>query len=145
MNFIEKIKKDMYSAMKAGEKKKSGTLRTLLAKLKDKQINSGKNISDKEGLTVIRTLVKQRKESVAMYEKANRMDLAENERLELNILELYLPQMMNEDETQELVKKIIQETKSKSISDLGKVMPLIMQYDKVDGKLANKVLRELLN
>ncbi len=80
MSFIEKIKTEMYDAMKSGEKDKAGTLRTLLAKLKDKEINTRKELSEQDGLTVIKTLVKQGKESVAMYEKANRPELANKEK-----------------------------------------------------------------
>jgi len=147
MNFIERIKKDMYLAMKSGEKEKSATLRTLLAKLKDKQINSGKELDENEGLSVIKMLVKQRKESSEMYKKASRMDLADQENLELTILEYYLPKMMSENETRILVKGIIDKTGSKDIGDLGKVMPLIMKQGSglIDGKLANSILRELLS
>ncbi|MGY8781940.1 MAG: GatB/YqeY domain-containing protein [Fidelibacterota bacterium] len=147
MNFIERIKKDMYSAMKSGEKEKSATLRTLLAKLKDKQINSGKELDENEGLSVIKMLVKQRKESSEMYKKASRMDLADQENLELTILEYYLPKMMSENETRILVKGIIDKTGSKDIGDLGKLMPLIMKQGSglIDGKLANSILRELLS
>ena len=147
MNFIERIKKDMYSAMKSGEKEKSATLRILLAKLKDKQINSGKELDENEGLSVIKMLVKQRKESSEMYKKASRMDLADQENLELTILEYYLPKMMSENETRILVKGIIDKTGSKDIGDLGKLMPLIMKQGSglIDGKLANLILRELLS
>jgi|TARA_B110000116_G_C16725608_1_gene531228 uncharacterized protein YqeY len=147
MNFIERIKKDMYLAMKSGEKEKSATLRTLLAKLKDKQINSGKELDENEGLSVIKMLVKQRKESSEMYKKASRMDLADQENLELTILEYYLPKMMSENETRILVKGIIDKTGSKDIGDLGKLMPLIMKQGSglIDGKLANSILRELLS
>jgi|TARA_B110000240_G_C13323222_1_gene378080 uncharacterized protein YqeY len=147
MNFIERIKKDMYLAMKSGEKEKSATLRTLLAKLKDKQINSGKELDENEGLSVIKMLVKQRKESSEMYKKASRMDLADQENLELTILEYYLPKMMSENETRILVKGIIDKTGSKDIGDLGKVMPLIMKQGSglIDGKMANSILRELLS
>jgi hypothetical protein len=110
MSFIDTIKSDMYTAMKSGEKKTAGTLRTLLAKLKDQQINTGKSLSDQEGLNVIKTLVKQRRESIEIYEKANRLDLAEQEKIELNILESYLPQMMTKDETRSLVISVIDET-----------------------------------
>ena len=112
MSFIDTIKADMYTAMKSGEKEIVGTLRTLLAKLKDQQINTGKELSDQEGLNVIKTLVKQRRESIEIYEQANRPDLAEQEKIELNILESYLPQMMTEDETRSLVVSVIEETGS---------------------------------
>ena len=77
MNFIETIKTDMYSAMKSGEKSRAGTLRTLLAKLKDRQIEKGETITEQEGLSVIKMLVKQRKESMELYQQASRFDLVE--------------------------------------------------------------------
>jgi len=146
MSFIDTIKSNMYTAMKSGEKKTAGTLRTLLAKLKDQQINTGKELSDQEGLNVIKTLVKQRRESIEIYEKANRPDLAEQEKIELNILVSYLPQMMTEDETRSLVISVIEETGSIGMEDVGKVMPVVMQRGagSVDGKTANMILRELL-
>ena len=146
MSFIDTIKADMYTAMKSGKKKTAGTLRTLLAKLKDQQINTGKELSDQEGLNVIKTLVKQRRESIEMYEQATRPDLAKQEKIELNILESYLPQMMTEDETRSLVVSVIEETGSIGMGDIGKVMPVVMQRGAggVDGKTANMILRELL-
>ncbi len=146
MNFIESIKTDMYSAMKSGDKDTAGTLRTLLAKLKDRQINSQKDITEKECMSVIKTLVKQRLESAEMYEKAERDDLANKERIELKILSSYLPQMLSENEIRELVQSAITETKAEGLEDIGKVMPLVMKRggDAVDGKTANKILREIL-
>ena len=146
MSFIDTIKADMYTAMKSGEKEIVGTLRTLLAKLKDQQINTGKKLSDQEGLNVIKTLVKQRRESIKMYEQGNRPDLAKQEKIELNILKSYLPQMMTEDETRSLVVSVIEETGSIGMEDVGKVMPVVMQRGagSVDGKTANMILRELL-
>jgi uncharacterized protein YqeY len=147
MDFIEKIKADMYEAMKKKEKTKTGTLRTLLSKLKDKQINSGKVLSELEGLSLIKTLVKQRKESCEMYEKANRKDLAEKESAELKILEQYLPKSMSEEETKNLIIKLIDEIGVTDISQIGKIMPHIMKNGggSIDGKMANKILRELLS
>ena len=146
MKFIEMIKKDMYSAMKSGEKEKAGTLRTLLAKLKDRQINTRQELSENDCLKVIKTLVKQRKEAFEMYEKANRQNLADKENAELLILETYLPKMMTEPEIRSLVESIISETAAQSVADIGKVMPIVMQRGsgKVDGKKANLILRELL-
>ena len=112
MSLIDTIKADMYTAMKSGKKKTAGTLRILLSKLKDQQINMGKKLSDQEELNVIKTLVKQRRESIEIYEQANRLDLAEQEKIELKILESYLPQMMTKDETRSLVISVIEETGS---------------------------------
>ena len=146
MNFIEMIKQDMYSAMKSGEKEKAGTLRTLLAKLKDRQINTRQELSKDDCLKVIKTLVKQRKEAADMYAKADRQKLADKENSELIILESYLPKMMTEPEIRSLVESVISETAARGVADIGKVMPIIMQRGrgKVDGKKANLILRELL-
>ena len=146
MSFIESIKTDMYSAMKSGNKEKAGTLRTLLAKLKDRQINTRKELTDNDCINVIKTLVKQRKEAAKMYEDAKRPKLAEKEKIELAILETYLPKMMTEQETRTLIEDVINETGAEGISDIGKVMPIVMQRGegKVDGKNANIILRELL-
>ena len=146
MDYIETIKVDMYTAMKSGDKDKAGTLRTLLAKLKDKQINTRKDLTEKECISVIKTLVKQRKESIEMYEKAGREGLAIKEKLELDILSVYLPEMMDEGDTRKLVQAVITETNAKGLSDLGKVMPIVMQKggSQINGKMANQILRELL-
>tara|TARA_B100000530_G_C15830545_1_gene437260 strand:- start:454 stop:897 length:444 start_codon:yes stop_codon:yes gene_type:complete len=146
MDYIETIKVDMYAAMKSGDKDKAGTLRTLLAKLKDKQINTRKDLTEKECISVIKTLVKQRKESIEMYEKAGREGLAIKEKLELDILSVYLPEIMDEGETRKLVQSVITETNAKGLSDIGKVMPIVMQKggSEINGKMANQILRELL-
>ena len=146
MSFIESIKTDMYSAMKSGDKEKVGTLRTLLSKLKDRQINTRRELTDNDCINVIKTLVKQRKEAAKMYEDAKRPQLAEKEKIELAILETYLPKMMTEQETRTLIENVINETGAEGISDIGKVMPIVMQRGegKVDGKNANIILRELL-
>ena len=146
MDYMDRIKADMYAAMKSGNKDKAGALRTLLAKLKDKQINTRKDLTEGECISVIKTLVKQRQESIEMYEKAGREGLAVKEKLEFNILNTYLPTMMNEGEIRQLVQSVIIETNVKDISDIGKVMPTIMQKggSKIDGKIANQILRELL-
>jgi len=146
MDYIDTIKVDMYTAMKSGDKDKAGTLRTLLAKLKDKQINTRKDLTEKECISVIKTLVKQRKESIEMYEKAGREGLAIKEKLELDILSVYLPEIMDEGETRKLVQSVITETNAKGLSDIGKVMPIVMQKggSEINGKMANQILRELL-
>lgn len=146
MSFIESIKTDMYSAMKSGDKEKVVTLRTLLSKLKDRQINTRQELTDNDCINVIKTLVKQRKEAAKMYEDAKRPQLAEKEKIELAILETYLPKMMTEQETRTLIENVINETGAEGISDIGKVMPIVMQRGegKVDGKNANIILRELL-
>ena len=136
----------MYDAMKSGDQDKAGTLRTLLAKLKDRQINNRKDLTKKEGISVVKTLVKQREEAADMYEKAGRESLAQKEKYEFDVLNSYLPETMSEAETRNLVKSVISETNANGLMDMGKVMPLVMQKggDAIDGKIANQILRELL-
>ena len=146
MSLLKNITDEMYLSMKSGDKEKANTLRTLISKLKDQQIKLRKGISDEEALKIIKTLVKQRKESAEIYSKAGREELAEKEKFEINILDNYLPKLMSEEDVLSLIKKIVDETNAKDLSDIGKVMPLVMQRGKgkVDGKIANSILRSLL-
>ena len=146
MVLYKKIQSDMYTAMKAGEKEKASTLRTVLAKLKDKQIDTREPLSEKDEIKVLQTLVKQRKESIDLYQKGGRSELAEAESFELEIINTYLPEMMNEDDVRKLIEEIIEETGALSMADLGKVMPQIMKQGKglIDGKIAQRIVSELL-
>ena len=146
MSLLKSITEEMYLSMKLGDKEKANTLRTLISKLKDQQIKLRKDISDEETLKVIKTLVKQRKESSEIYSKAGREELAEKENFEISVLGNYLPKLMSDEDVLSLIKKIVEETNAKYLSDIGKVMPLVMQRGKgkVDGKIANRILRSLL-
>ena len=147
MVLYEKIQSDMYTAMKAGKKEKASTLRTVLAKLKDKQIDTREPLSEKDEIKVLQTLVKQRKESIDLYQKGGRSELAEAESFELEIINTYLPEMMNEDDVRKLIEEIIEQTSAQSMADLGKVMPQIMKQGKglIDGKTAQRIVSELLS
>ena len=136
----------MYTAMKDGEKEKASTLRTVLAKLKDKQIDNKEPLSEKDEIKVLQTLVKQRKESIDLYQKGGRSELAEAESFELEIINTYLPEMMNEDDVRKLIEVIIEEIGAQSMADLGKVMPQIMKQGKglIDGKTAQRIVSEML-
>ena len=146
MSLLKNITDEMYLSMKSGDKEKANTLRTLISKLKDQQIKLRKDISDEESLKIIKTLVKQRKESSEIYSKAGREELAEKENFEISVLDNYLPKLMSDEDALLLIKKIVDETNAKDLSDIGKVMPLVMQRGKgkVDGKIANRILRSLL-
>ena len=146
MVLYEKIQSDMYTAMKAGEKEKASTLRTVLAKLKDKQIDTREPLSEKDEIKVLQTLVKQRKESIDLYQKGGRSELAEAESFELEIINTYLPEMMNDDDVRKIIEEIIEQTGAQSMADLGKVMPQIMKQGKglIDGKTAQRIVSEML-
>ena len=136
----------MYIAMKSGDKIKTNILRTLLSTLKEKQIEKKEDINEDEYLSIIKRLVKQLKESADAYQKAGRSELYEKEVSELDILKEYLPEILSEQQTLDLVKEVISQTSANSLSDMGKVMSLIMQKSngKVDGKIANRLVKELL-
>ena len=136
----------MYVAMKSGDKIKTNILRTLLSTLKEKQIEKKEDINEDEYLSIIKRLVKQLKESADAYQKAGRSELYEKEVSELDILKEYLPEILSEQQTLDLVKEVIGETSANSLSDMGKVMSLIMHKGngKVDGKIANRLVKELL-
>ena len=146
MSLFEKIQIDMYKAMKLGDKNKSATLRTALAKLKDKKIDKQDELSDNDEIKVLQMLVKQRKESIELYQKGGRPDLANLEKNEMEILKNYLPKMMDENEIKNIVKTVIDEVGATSMADMGKIMPEVMKRGKglIDGKSAQKFVNELI-
>ncbi len=146
MSLFEQIQNDMYAAMKAGEKEKSNTLRTTLAKLKDKRIEKRDDLSEAETIKVLQTLVKQRKESVELFKKGGRPELAALEKGEIDILNSYLPQMISEDKIRNIVQTVVDEVGAVSMADLGKVMPKVMEQGEglIDGKTAQQFVREIL-
>jgi len=146
MTLFEQIQSDMYAAMKGGDKSKANTLRTTLAKLKDKKIEKRDDLTEQEEIKVIQTLVKQRKESVELYEKGGRSELANAEKAEMEILNGYLPQMMSADDIKAIVQSVADEVGATSMADMGKVMPEVMKRGKglIDGKSAQQFVREIL-
>ena len=146
MSLFDQIQTDMYTAMKAGEKEKSGTLRITLAKLKDKRIEKRDDLSEEEEVKILQTLVKQRKESIELYEKGGREDLANAEKNEMEILNGYLPTMMSEDDIRSIVQSVVKEVGAESMADMGRVMPEVMKRGKglIDGKTAQNFVRESL-
>ena len=146
MTHFEKVQADMYAAMKSGEKEKANTLRNVLSKLKDKQIEKRETLSIEEEIKILQALVKQRKESIDLYEKGGRSELVAIEEQEMNIINSYLPKMMSDDNIRDIVKNVIEASGANSISDMGKVMPEVMKQGKglIDGKTAQKFVSEML-
>jgi len=146
MSLFDTLQNDMHTAMKNGDKHKTGTLRVALSTLKDKKIEKREDLTDVEAIKIIQNLVKQRKEAADIYKENGRNDLMENENAELEILNAYLPQMMSEDDLRILVQKVVDDTGASSLSDIGKVMPEVMKQSagKADGKMAQSIVRELL-
>src|SRR3981189_2807867 len=112
-------------AMKAGEKRRVGTIRMIMAALKDKEIEArgqGKTVSDEDILALLQKMTKSRKESQEIYEKAGRVDLATQESEEIAIIEGFLPQQLSEAEVAQAIAAAFAETKASSIKDMGKVV-----------------------
>ena len=146
MTHFEKIQTDMYGAMKSGDKEKANTLRSIISKLKDKQIEKRDTLTKEEEIKVLQTLVKQRKESIDLYQKGGRNELAEIESKEMDIINSYLPTMMDEDDIKKIVQSVIKDTGASSMADMGKVMPEVMKLGKglIDGKTAQRFVSEQL-
>lgn len=147
MPLVDEIQKDMYKAMKEKEKERINALRNIIGKLKYRYIDKGDKLTEQEEIKVIQSLAKQRRESIEMYKQGGRNDLVETETKELSIIEEYLPQAMSEEDVRRLVRETVKETGAESMSDLGKVMPLVMKKGagKIDGKIAQEILRGLLS
>ena len=121
----EKITQDLKQAMKAGERAKVDALRLINAALKDKDIEArgaGKSLSEDDILALLQKMIKSRQESVEIYEKANRNELADNEKVEIAVISAYLPQQLTEAEVAEAVKTASADVGASSIKDMGKVV-----------------------
>lgn len=150
MTIKEQIVSDIKDAMKAKSQDKLRVLRSLKAKLMEMEISERKggeaNLSDEQAVTVLMKAAKQRKESIEQFEEGGRQDLADNEKAELEIIETYLPEMMEEDEVRTIVKEKIKSLGASGMQDMGKVMgPLMGQLKgKADGSLISKIVKEEL-
>jgi uncharacterized protein YqeY len=141
-----RIESDLKSALKAGEKRRVGTLRLLLSSLQNEKIGAGRDLTDEEIEAVIRRAVKQRRESIDQYTKGGREDLARGEAEELALLEAYLPAGLSDSEVEAEIRRIIDEKGFSASRDVGLVMKELMaaHRGRVDGKRAQEIARRLL-
>ena len=141
MSLVEQIEKDLVAAMKAQEALKLSVLRMMKAALMNKKVELGKRLDDPEAMAVLRTLVKQRHDSVEAYRKGGRDDLADKEAAEIKIVESYLPAAASDEEINAAVESAIAETGATGPKDLGKVMKAAMAKlagKNADGKRVNE-------
>jgi uncharacterized protein len=115
----------MKAAMRAKDSARLSAIRLLLAGIKQREVDERKELTDAEVTSVIEKMIKQRRESIAQYEKAARKDLADAEKFELDLLSGYLPQQMSEAELSQAVDAAISEAKPAAVKDMGKVMALL--------------------
>jgi uncharacterized protein YqeY len=147
MTIVEQVEKDLPAALKAQEALKLSVLRMMKAALKNKQVELGKPPDDTQAVAVLRTLVKQRHESVEQFRLGRRNDLADKEAAEIKIIEGYLPAAATEEELDMAVAAAIAETSAAGPKDLGKVMKAAMAKlagKNVDGKRVNEKVRAKL-
>jgi uncharacterized protein len=115
----------MKTAMRARDAARLSAVRLILAALKQKEIDERMELTDADVLGVLEKMVKQRRESIAQYEKAGRNDLVQGEKFELEVLSGYLPQQMDESELQQEIQKALAESGASGAKDMGKVMALL--------------------
>jgi len=125
MNLKSRITEDMKTAMRARDTARLGTVRLLLSAMKQKEVDERVDLTDADVLSIIEKMLKQRRESIAQYEKAARADLADVEKAEIAVLSAYLPQQMSEAEVAEAVLAAIKESGAAGPKDMGKVMGLL--------------------
>ena len=146
MSLKSQIEQDMRSAMKARSEVQLSTLRLLLAALKQQEIDTRLDLSERDVLKIIEKMIKQRRESIRIFMDADRKELAEKEQAELYILIAYMPKQLNETEIREAVTRAISETNAQGPRDMGKVMALLKSElsGKADFSSISGIVKEAL-
>ncbi|NBX68480.1 MAG: GatB/YqeY domain-containing protein [Proteobacteria bacterium] len=146
MDLKTTIQNDMKTAMKSGEPLKTGCLRMLIAEIKKREIDKRSALDETEIQKTISTLIKQRNDSIDAFLKGGRQDLADKEKLEIDVLKVYLPTQLTEQEVDLLVSAAIEETGAKVPQDVGKVMKVVLAKagGRADGKMVNELVRKKL-
>ena len=147
MPLSEQIIADLTASMKAQDAARTSTLRMVKAAMMNRKIEKGSDLDDEDMLKLLRSLVKQRRDSVEQYEKAGRKDLVDKEQAEIVVIESYLPQPATEEEIQRAVAAAIAETGATSMKDMGKVMKATqssLSGKNADGKLVSEIVKSKL-
>ena len=125
MSLKQKITEDMKAAMRSGDTKQRDTIRLLQAAIKQREVDERIELDDAAVIAVIEKMLKQRRDSIAQYEAAQRQDLANVEKDEISVLSAYMPQALSESEIEILIAEAISEAEAKGMQDMGKVMALL--------------------
>jgi len=152
MSLREKINGQFNTALKNKNKTLVSTLRLILTAIKERDI-ANRTIEKKEGvkdaeiIKVLRTMKKQRQDSVRLYKKGNRQELLEQEEKEIEIIDTFLPQQLNEEETKKICEELIKALGASSIKDMGKIMGVLKQKysDSIDFSKVNVIVKGLLS
>jgi uncharacterized protein YqeY len=146
MSLKEKLNESMKTAMKARDALRLSAVRMVLSLVKNREIDQKKELNDQDVIEVISTLVKQRRESIRMYQEGNRPDLVEKEEAELEVLLGFLPVQLSSAEIAALVDRIILETGAQGAKDMGRVMKALtpLTAGKADGKSVSDTVKQKL-
>jgi len=148
MSLRDRLTEDLKTAMKARDQLRRDVIRMIKAAVLNKEVEVKKDLDDAEMSRIMTTMIKQRKESVEQYEKGNRAELAAKERLEISIIESYLPKALSSQELSGIVDAVIRETGAGSLKDMGGVMKAVMTRlaaPPVDGKQVSDLVRSKLH
>ena len=149
MSLKDKIESNYNNSIKEKDSNSINTLRLIKSAIKDKEISlRGKQgaLTDSDILGLLQSLVKQRKDSIEAFKKANRNDLIENELNEIKIIEIFLPNQLDENETKLIIKDLIKENNFTSLKDMGALMKIIKEKytGKIDMGLVGKIAKSSL-
>ena len=142
----EAIDSDLKEAMRNREALKRTVLRTMLSEIRNAEINSQTTLDDEGIISVLTKQVQQRKDSVEAYEAANREDLVAKETEEINIISVYLPEQLPQEEIEQIIDSAISQSGASSLDDMGKIMGLVMPQvrGRADGKIVNTIVTSKL-
>lgn len=143
MPLSEQLSEDLKGAMRAGDARRRDVIRFLRAALKNAAIERGRDLSDAEIEDIIRRQIKQRRESIDLFRKGNRDDLADEEEAQIALLEPYLPTQMADDELRAIVERVAAELDVSAPRDMGKLMPALQAATggRADGRRLSEVAR----
>lgn len=147
MSLRDRLTEDLKQAMKSRDQLRMDVIRMIKAAVLNKEVEQKKDLDDAEMSRVMTTLIKQRRESVEHFEKAQRMELAAKERQEITIIEGYLPAALSTQELEAVIDSVLTETGSRSLKDMGAVMKAItarLTGQAVDGKQLSDLVRTKL-
>ncbi len=125
MSLRSQISEDMKTAMRAKDSARLSAIRLLLSAMKQREVDERIELDDTQVIEIIEKMLKQRRDSISQYEAANRHDLADVEKFEVEVLKTYLPQPLTDAEVDAIIAKVISETGAAGVKDMGKVMGLV--------------------
>ena len=151
MSLRKKIEAKLNETLKAKDKNIYPTLRLVISAIKDAEIagrtKGQKELSDSDITSILKKMIKQRNESCEVYKKAGRNELLENEIKEIQVISLFIPKQLSEEETEKICKEVIKSSEASSMKDMGKVMGVLKSKhaDTLDFSKVSLILKKLLN